>query len=182
MLDITKPITLEDYYALPETHRTVEFIDGAIYVSPEASLIHNIILRRAANVIEQVMPGGLVVGPANVEFSPEKSLEPDVIWIAPDNPGRITRLRFFGTPDLIVEVLSTNADHDRVTKKEIYREFGVPEYWLADQYERVLVVYQLVNQQYEHFGTFERGQTFVSPVLGANIEVSSILDVPDIED
>jgi Uma2 family endonuclease len=35
-------------------------------------------------------------------------------------------------PDLCVEVLSGNRAHDRVTKRYVYGEAGVPEYWIVD--------------------------------------------------
>lgn len=37
-----------------------------------------------------------------------------------------------GAPDLIIEVLSSNARRDRVEKYRIYMEFGVREYLIVD--------------------------------------------------
>ena len=35
-------------------------------------------------------------------------------------------------PEICIEVLSTNRTYDRVTKRFLYAEVGVSEYWLVD--------------------------------------------------
>ena len=35
-------------------------------------------------------------------------------------------------PDLCIEVLSSNRAHDRVTKRFLYAEAGVAEYWVVE--------------------------------------------------
>lgn len=39
-------------------------------------------------------------------------------------------------PDLVVEVLCGNRLHDRVTKRLLYADAGVLEYWMVDLAER----------------------------------------------
>lgn len=42
------------------------------------------------------------------------------------------RPRLDQVPVLAVEITSSNADHDRITKRLLYAEAGVPEYWVVD--------------------------------------------------
>jgi Uma2 family endonuclease len=67
-------------------------------------------------------------------FGDQVRLRPDVaIWPTPDRPADGGA---FVTPPLaVIEVLSTDADHDLVRKYEIYRSFGVVS-WFVDPAQR----------------------------------------------
>lgn len=48
----------------------------------------------------------------------------------------------YGSPDLIVEVLSSStAQNDRTLKKDIYEKIGVKEYWIVDINNKLVEVY-----------------------------------------
>lgn len=57
---------------------------------------------------------------------------------------------FLGVPQLIVEVLSpSNSDDDTITKKDLYEEYGVPEYWIVSPMTKKARVFSLINSKYE---------------------------------
>ncbi|MEG0296776.1 MAG: Uma2 family endonuclease [Clostridium sp.] len=57
---------------------------------------------------------------------------------------------FLGVPQLIVEVLSpSNSDDDTITKKDLYEEYGVPEYWIISPMNKKIRVFSLINEKYE---------------------------------
>jgi Uma2 family endonuclease len=50
-----------------------------------------------------------------------------------------TRTRILVPPTLIIESVSPGHEsHDRLTKRRWYAEFGVPNYWILDAYQRSL--------------------------------------------
>ena len=56
----------------------------------------------------------------------------------------IDEINIKGVPDLVIEVLSpSNRRHDTELKKQLYEQFAVPEYWIVDPDECVVVRYRL---------------------------------------
>ena len=59
--------------------------------------------------------------------------EPDVLFVAKENLGRIKKNRLVGPADLAVEIVSPESRRrDRQTKFTEYERAGVKEYWLID--------------------------------------------------
>ncbi len=76
---------------------------------------------------------------ADVEFSPTRLLEPDVFAIRDVRGRPPMSYREAGQLLLVAEVLSpTTARHDRLTKRRIYMEEGVGEYWIVDADARTI--------------------------------------------
>ena len=73
----------------------------------------------------------VVQAPLDVRFGPDRILQPDamVFLSALD---REVSTPIDSIPELCVEVLSTHRAYDRVTKRFIYAEAGVQEYWIVD--------------------------------------------------
>ena len=52
----------------------------------------------------------------------------------------------YGTPDLVMEILSSsNPSHDRKRKFELYSEAGVHEYWIVDLDARSIEVFTFAS-------------------------------------
>ncbi|HEY4215815.1 MAG TPA: Uma2 family endonuclease [Gemmatimonadaceae bacterium] len=83
--------------------------------------------------------GHAVAAPADVVFSPKRSVQPD-LFVAPLAAGR--RPRHFsdvGRLLLAIEVLSPGtARADRVKKRTLFRTQGVDEYWVIDMDARTV--------------------------------------------
>lgn len=77
----------------------------------------------------------------------------------------------YGTPDLIVEVLSSStAQNDRTLKKDIYEKIGVKEYWIVDINNRLVEVY--INKD----GRFEVDKFYVYLTDEEIAENATLLD------
>ena len=71
-----------------------------------------------------------------------------------------------GVPDLVVEVISTtHAERDRIVKREVYEQAGVPEYWLVDPGSLSVEVFRLEEGTYRPAGYLEGRGTVRSPLL-----------------
>lgn len=57
---------------------------------------------------------------------------------------------YIGIPQLVIEVLSpSNSDDDTIAKKNLYEEYGVPEYWIVSPMSKKVWIYELVDTRYE---------------------------------
>ena len=67
----------------------------------------------------------------DVRFAPDRILQPDAMVFFEALPHDVAApLRRI--PEICVEVLSSNRTYDRVTKRFMYAEAGVAEYWMVD--------------------------------------------------
>jgi Uma2 family endonuclease len=126
--------TVGDLPDLPDDGNRYEVIDGELLVTPAPSLPHQaavgeLHLLVAPYVTAQKL-GYTFVAPADVVFSPRRGVQPDVFVTPPVDgrrPKKVDRLL------LAVEVLSpSSARADRVKKRNLFRDEGVPEYWIVD--------------------------------------------------
>lgn len=88
------------------------------------------------------------------------------------------RTRFLVPPTLVIESISPGHEqHDRRTKRAWYEEFGVPNYWLLDAYERTLQCLKLVRRKYR-VDASGQGDDEVRPSCfpGLSIPLSQVWD------
>jgi Uma2 family endonuclease len=131
--------TVDDLLDLPDDDgNRYEVLDGDLLVTPAPSWPHqNILPRLWQTLTAYLAPRGLgdaIIAPADVIFSRRRAVQPD-LFVVPRTPDgqRASRFSDVGRLLLAVEVLSpATARVDRVTKRRIYREEGVPEYWIVD--------------------------------------------------
>ncbi len=128
--------TVEEVRALPNDGRRYEIIDGELFVTPSPSWLHQGAVRGLLFILH---PYALTcslechVAPAEVTFSPRRSVEPDLL-VVPTIDGRgAERFEDVGRLVLAVEVISpSTARVDRHRKRKLYQSEGVPEYWIVD--------------------------------------------------
>lgn len=83
-----------------------------------------------------------------LELDEQNVFFPDVMIVC--NPSIIHEDGIYGTPDLVVEVLSpSTAARDRGVKKDTYARAGVREYWLVDPLAKSVEVYLLQDVRLE---------------------------------
>jgi Uma2 family endonuclease len=143
---------MEVFKSLPEG-TLAELIEGKIYMSPAPNTEHQQLigdLFTDINIfVREKRLGRCFVAPTDVYFDEHSNaVEPDIIFIANDNQ-IIKPDAIHGVPDLVVEVLSPgNSKHDTVTKKQLYEQFGVREYWIIDPKTKQSTGYLLQNGIY----------------------------------
>lgn len=78
--------------------------------------------------------GEVFIAPFEMKPTPySNAREPDILFVAQENRGRITDKKLEGPADLIIEVISAESvTRDRDDKFYEYQEAGVREYWVID--------------------------------------------------
>jgi Uma2 family endonuclease len=128
-----------------------EMLDGVIrFMAPGASTEHNRTNLNIAAIFNRHLKGKhcRAFGDGNFVYLTEKDIViPDAFIVC--NRDIIKSDGIFGTPDLIVEVLSRSTSrNDRGYKKDLYERCGVKEYWLVETTERRIEVYLLEEGKY----------------------------------
>jgi Uma2 family endonuclease len=152
--------TLEDYLALPDVVRA-ELIGGELYVTPSPTPRHqeasdNLMLVLGGYVRRRGL-GRMYSAPLDVHLPSGDVVQPDLLFVATASEG-IVQDWIRGVPDLVVEVLSpSNAERDRIVKRDVYAQSGVPEYWIVDPEARSIQVLRHEAGTYRPAGWFRSG-------------------------
>ena len=135
--------TAEMVRALPDDGKRYEVLDGELYVSPTPSPPHQ---RVAGNLLlalhrylEEHGIGDALFSPSDIEFSPQRMLQPDVFAYPVVAGRRPDSWREIMPLLLAIEVSApSTARVDRQLKKRIYQSERVPEYWIVDLNARIV--------------------------------------------
>ena len=132
----TRPggLTVADLDRIPGGDgNSYELVDGMLVVSPAPTVAHQFVAARLTALLTAACPADLFVFGASpaVQKGRRSSVEPDV------TVARMADLRldgpYTGVPVLVVEVLSpSSVALDRVVKRSVYAQLGVPFYWIVD--------------------------------------------------
>ncbi|RMH84192.1 MAG: Uma2 family endonuclease [Calditrichaeota bacterium] len=150
----SKRYTYADYAALPDDGRRYEIIEGELFMSPAPVPEHQRASRKCgvllSNFVEKRSLGEVFFAPIDVMFSDDTVVQPDILFISRERLGIIGEKYIDGAPDLIMEILSPGtAYNDLVTKKDLYAQFGVKEYWLIDPGKRWIEIYTPGEGRYQ---------------------------------
>ena len=132
-----------------------ELINGILFMSQSPILEHQQIisdLLTDINVfIRKYRKGGRVFPAACDVYLDDvaNAVQPDIVYVSPENQSIMKKNGIHGTPDLVIETLSpSNASHDLDLKKGLYEKFGVPEYWIVSPTTRECIGYRLQDGKY----------------------------------
>ncbi len=123
-----------------------ELINGQIVMmSPSPSINHNRVKGNIYTLFKNYLKGrSCEVFPdgTDVYLTEKDCFIPDVTVICDHK--KVKNDKIYGSPDLVVEVLSpSTAQRDRRYKKDVYEQCGVKEYWLVSQAEKSVEQYLL---------------------------------------
>jgi Uma2 family endonuclease len=174
-------LTLKDYEQLPDD-QDYEIVDGALYLAPRARLGHQVISASLTALIfgycENRNLGAVIPDTDLIIDDRNTYLSPDIMYFEGDRFASVRKddwLRII--PDLAIEILSPSSEiYDRRTKRRVYAEIGVANYWIVDP--RRLALFEHVLQP---DGTYDEnrvgGDEVFRPRLfpGLDIDVAQLL-------
>ena len=133
---------------MPDDGMRHEIIDGVHYVTPSPNQRHQELVLRLGlalgNFLEDRPERGRVfLAPFDVVFSFHDIVEPDLVFVAPDQLDILTDQNIQGTPALVIEILSPSTrKRDQQIKRLLYERTGVREYWLVDPDLNAVTIYR----------------------------------------
>lgn len=176
-----KKITYADYLKIDGNNR-YEIFNGELLTVPAPSTDHQEISRNIGSLIwsfvKQKGIGKVFNAPVDVVFDDDEVFQPDIVFIKTGNQHIIKKSAIKGIPDLIVEIVSpSSAFYDMVEKKEVYRKYGVKEYWLVFPDEKVIEIFILGKEGYVEFCKSKKKGMIKSNVLeGLEIDSKDVFE------
>jgi Uma2 family endonuclease len=175
-------MSLDEFLALGETEERLELFDGVLYVMSTPTKDHQFLMRWIARHFDDHIDG-FEHPPAEIHLdittilSPElqRAVEPDLVVILAgrDDIGGARWVE--GVPDIVIEILSTDRNHDLVFKRRIYAEAGVLEYWIFDPRSDTVIPLELRGGEYAERTTLTAADTLTTPLLpGLSIPLADI--------
>jgi Uma2 family endonuclease len=164
MTQLQQPYTYADYRQWPEDQRW-ELIDGVAYGMTAPARLHQDIVFELGRQIGNYLQGKTCKGyvaPFDIRLPHDNetddsittTVQPDISVIC--DLSKLDKLGCRGAPDWIVEVLSpSTALKDMNSKRSLYEQHGVQEYWIIHPEDRWIMVY-LLNAQ----ATYGKPQVF----------------------
>ena len=167
--------TLSEYLALPENER-MEILEGMPYLLASPSMSHQNCALAFASAFRAALSGKpcqAFIAPLDVFLDEADERKPTVVqpdvFVVCDRK-KLDDRGCHGAPDLIIEVLSPGTrQHDLVRKMNLYRRYGVREYWTVE------AQFVLDDKGYRLAGAYEKGDKVPVQVLeGYTIDLDEI--------
>ncbi len=141
----------EEFLEFCDEDTKAEYIDGEVIVYSPGSYIHedisSFLLSLLRFFVDQHQLGFIPGSNFQVRLRPGLRRVPDLIFISEGNKQKITRTEFEGSPDLVVEIVSTDiVERDWRDKYFEYEKAGVKEYWIIDPNSEQMKIYCLNEQ------------------------------------
>lgn len=170
----------KDLDRLPEEpFLTYEIIDGELIVSRQPHLRHGVVIAAVSQIFRPVVRalGGLVIVEPGIVWGDEAedNVAPDVVSVLPNRLHLATGCSLTGTPNIVMEVVSTGSiEIDYVKKRDLYARTGAQEYWIVD-WQRQLVEVWSFGEATARAVAYTRDQTITTPLIpGLSVAVDEL--------
>lgn len=143
--------SIEDYNSLKNLK--ADFYEGMIMIQSSGTVLHEECFMKLAYHLYghiQKFNLGWLFGPRLiVSLGRDAKFQPDLFFISGANKGILQDHEFIGIPDAIIEIATeTTENYDKTAKRNIYRDFFVPEIIILDLKNKSLTVDTLTPRGY----------------------------------
>ncbi|MFT3785920.1 MAG: Uma2 family endonuclease [Tepidisphaeraceae bacterium] len=149
-------MTEDEFVRWADEENRAEWVDGEVTVKMSVEEVHDVLQRAIASAVEQLALKrklGEVRGPEFTMRLPQRPSrrEPDVLFVATENVGRLEKKKLEGPADLVLEIVSPESRHrDYREKFAEYQAAGVREYWIIDPGHQAVDAYRLDEKTREY--------------------------------
>lgn len=163
---LRRKLGYEDYARIPADGKRHEILDGALYVTPAPTPLHQRLSKRLQRRLEEHFEGrglGEVFNAAIDMILGEHDIaQPDILLVA--DPAQMSGRGIKGAPVLIVEVLSPSTRaQDRGIKLRRYAALGVTHCWILDPDAESLECLRLEGSGYRPIAEARAPETLGHP-------------------
>lgn len=168
-------ITAEEFFTMiPETTDRYELFDGVIKAQAAPNFIHQKIIGGLHyNIFDFIRgkSGGCepIISPFDVELDNRNVVQPDFMVVC--DRSKLDGKRCNGAPDMAVEVVSSNRTDDYIRKLELYRRFGVREYWIVDPEQEKTIVYLFTGEKSVDFHVYSFDEDIPVGIFGGEPKI-----------
>lgn len=147
------PHTFDDFCALIREDQKADLINGVIYMaSPENTDANKLVgwLFTLINLYARRKKlGEVFVSRVAFRLAEKHGPEPDIAFVRSEHLHRVQRGGVEGPADLAVEIVSPDSvERDYYLKRELYEEYGIPEYWIVDEMDQSVTLLRLKQGKY----------------------------------
>lgn len=161
-IDYNKKYTADEFFEIiGETNERFELLNGEIVCQAAPNTRHQSISGNVYFDLKSFIKGKngkcrTFIAPYDVKLDENNTVQPDVMIVCDSD--KIDDNRCNGAPDFVVEVVSSDRTADYNKKLDIYKRFGVKEYWIIDPTEERVLVYIFDDKKCVdiHIYTFEQ--------------------------
>jgi Uma2 family endonuclease len=175
----------EEQFLLLNLEERVELSEGCLEFLPMGSYLHEAIASYLAELLReftrQHAPGKVFSGRLPIRLWSGQMREPDVVYLTRERIEHLRADQFESQPDgadLVMEVVSPGdeaRERDYVTKRQLYAQAGIAEYWIVDPHRALVTLLVRRDAEYQQVGEFGRGTTVESVLLpGFRVAVDTI--------
>lgn len=155
-----------------------EIIEGVEFLAPSPFGLHQQVIGKLflqfKSFLENNPMGEIFLSPLDVHLSENTIVQPDLIFLKKENL-HLLKDWIYGTPDLLVEVVSKNSlTRDTVEKKALYEKYGVFEYWIVFPEQTCIEIFSLQNGRYELHSASDLNEGNVISQLLAGFSLNAI--------
>ncbi|MFT4039133.1 MAG: Uma2 family endonuclease [Thermomicrobiales bacterium] len=151
---LPRQFTVADLFALPENEpgERQELIDGVICLTPTPSWGHQTVNQNLNRAIDSHVYSrrlGWVRENFAVMVNEWNYAIPDLLYVSRERRAVIRAEHLIGAPDLACEIFSPSTRRrDVLTKRALYAQIGVAEYWQIDPVAQAVTVLALEDGEY----------------------------------
>ena len=143
-----RPLTVDEFYEMVNEDTNAELVEGVIIMKSPVSCKHERLFDFLHTVLSQYVQEkslGQVFGSRTaVQITNHTAREPNLLFVRREHFDIIHKNDIKGAPDLVIEIVSPHdKPYEMVAKQAEYEQIGVCEFWLIDQPEQRILVYDL---------------------------------------
>jgi Uma2 family endonuclease len=165
---------IEKYKMLPEG-ASCEVLYNQIVNTAKPNTKHQLISAKLSallfNLLDEKNIGVVLRAPTDVHLQVQESIvQPDIFIIIHGNKSIIHPDGIYGTPDIIFEILCGNRKYDTHTKKALYEDAGVKEYFIVDPLDNTIIMFAF-NKDNQYEVIYESKGRITSAILGVSFNL-----------